>query len=410
MASSRASAVADPGVILRPDRLERRDVLVMLVHIALVIGLASVPMRTVGLLSETPGPSAVLGSGLLLLAATATLWRRRAPVVVLAVTGLLSVLEVLWQGQIVAFILLFEALWSPIVHGRRPLARATTGLGILLSVLIIASMAWLFGSGEGLLVGLLLVTVVVLTPMLWGWDVRLHRSAQLTAESLVVTERDLATERAGRAVESERRQIAQDLHDLVAGHLSAVSLHASLATTLPDDEGRSRSLATTQDSARAALRDLRSMIGVLSTTESAAGDGGVALPETTVAWSELADRLRLPGEEATVTIDPRVEDPAAVAPAARAALLRIAAEAVTNSLRHGEAPRSLTIDVQDSLVEMTCTNARRRRTSPGTGLGLPALQSRARAVGGTATASPDPLEPGRWTVRVQLPAADGARP
>ena len=54
------------------------------------------------------------------------------------------------------------------------------------------------------------------------------------AEVHVCVEHELAESRAAQAVEAERRSIAHDLHDVIAGHLSAVALHSSLAASLED--------------------------------------------------------------------------------------------------------------------------------------------------------------------------------
>ncbi|MFC0674891.1 sensor histidine kinase [Brachybacterium hainanense] len=408
MSRSAADALADPGVRSRPDRIERRDVRAALLYIGAVLALQLVGVGTSGFLGGSSEQTHVLGLVVLLVAAVGTLWRRRHPVVTLAVTGGLSVGIVLWGGQIAAYLLLFEALWSPIVHGTLRLARAATAVAAVLSASLIAALVQLLGPGEGMVVGLLVVVVAVATPLAWGWDVRLHRTAQLTAEALAAAERTLAAERADRAVELERKEIAQDLHDLVAGHLSAVTLHAGLARSLPDAAAREQSLLTTQDSARAALRDLRAMIGLL--TEEDANTARVL--GTTVSWAELENRLRTGDAAADISVDPLVEDETTVGPAVRAALLRCGAEAVTNALRHGQAPRTLQVRLERDRREviLTCTNRISGAADPGTGLGLDSLQHRCRALGGVARSATDPRDPGSWRLEVRLPARIDAVP
>ena len=66
---------------------------------------------------------------------------------------------------------------------------------------------------------MLVASLVVSTPLLWGWEVRHHRDARVTAETLAEMEHELAATRAAHAVETERRKIAHDLHDVIAGHL-----------------------------------------------------------------------------------------------------------------------------------------------------------------------------------------------
>src|SRR5699024_10659799 len=101
-----------------------------------------------------------------------------------------------------------------------------------------------------------------------------------------------------------------------------------------------------------------------------------------------------------------------VEPAVQAALLRIAAEAVTNAVRHGEAPMDLQVRVGADGVELSLVNSRAHASAPGAGLGRGAIAHRAAAVGGDATSAPaDGAAAGR--VRAPRPlraATSGARP
>ena len=386
-----------------------RDIGVAVLYTAAVLAATVFPLGSTGLLGHGHAWPPAVSTALLLIAAAATVLRRRAPAVTLAVTGALSTIEFFGAGQLAAYFLVFEALWAPIVHGSRRTARMSTGAGAVLAIALLGAVLSWRPDASHLVLALLLIVVVVLTPLMWGWEVRHHREARRTAEDLAAAQAQLARERtllaeerAVRAVDEERRRIAQDLHDVVAGHLSAVSLHASLAGSLPDEAARSDSLTAARSSAAAALRDLRSVIAVLTSTEDADAE-----PATTLSWEDLAARLRA-GEPADaaravtgtrIRIDPRVDDPSVVDPAVLAALLRIGSEAVTNALRHGQAPRTLTVELapQTRQVVLTCMNAVDPEQRTGSGLGRAAIADRARAVGGTATSGlvsgPGPAAP-----------------
>lgn len=377
-------------------RIEARDVLVAVAYAVIVVALAFSGIRNSGFVGPELSWGTSVSVPLLLVAAAGTLWRRRAPGVTLAATGALSLAEVIAGGQITAYILLFEALFAPVVHGSRRLARATSMIAIGGSLVALVVGAVVTGSVELVFVLLMVVTLVAATPLLWGWEVRHHRDARHAAEALARAEHDLAASRSARAVEGERRRIAHDLHDVIAGHLSAVSLHTSLASGLEDQAARDRSLATARDSAKAALRDLQSMISVLSTEEQG------TLPQATLEWDSLTERLRGRDPEAEVRIDAAVTDPARVEPSVQAALLRIAAEAVTNAVRHGQAPIVLAVGVEHDVVHLVLENRIGERSEHGTGLGVGAIGYRAAAVGGTATSGPTG-DADTWRVKAQLP-------
>lgn len=395
-----------------PPRIAARDAAVAGGYALMVVALAVVAIPAAGLAVPRPLWTPPVSLVLLLGAVLGTLWRRRAPQITLAVTGVLSCIELAGAGQVAAYILLFDAIWAPIVHGRDRTARAATALALGAAAgVLLAATAW---TGEGLdpvqaiTIAIAIIATVIATPLMWGWEVRHHRQAQAGAEALVRAEQALAIERAGRAVDTERRRIAQDLHDMVAGHLGAVVLHSSLATTLPDPAAREASLGTASDAATAALRDLRATIAVLTGDDDGGAGDPAPVAETTLSWSDLGARLRTADDpEPAVSIDPRVEDPAIVDPALRAALLRIASEAVTNALRHGGPPRTLTVGVEEAdgadVAVLTCRNTLGPGATTGRGHGRDAIADRARAVGGQAGSGPS--GPRAWCVRARLPLA-----
>lgn len=399
---------ADPfGTPERP-RLTRHDALAAAGYAGAVVLLAATGASNSGFVGGALRWPTWVSVVMLLIACVSLLWRRSRPGITLLVAGPLAIAEIVVGGQISAYLLLFEAIFDPVLHGTKRLAHLTTALAIGLGVVSVLAALVLGAPGPIVLVVLLVAALVLSTPLLWGWEVRHHRDARLGAESLADLEHELAAARATQAVETERLTIAHDLHDVIAGHLSAVSLHTNLAASLEQPEARDRSLVTARESAHAALRDLRSMIGVLSTAESG------TQPTVTLDWPSLTTRLRGRDPQARVQIDPAVTDPSRVEPSVQAALLRIAAEASTNAVRHGLAPISLRIDVGADEVTLELRNRRAERSVPGTGVGRGALAYRATAVGGSATSGPGPgAEADIWRVLAQLPArplnARGAR-
>lgn len=377
-------SLADPAAPANPP-VGRRDVVYAAVYAVLAVLLAASGIHNSGFLAGGEAWSPGISLALMLTGCASMLWRRRRPMVTLAVAGPLSIAEIIGGGQISAYFLLFEALFDPVMHGSRRQALWTTRGAIVGAALAIGVALVLGMPGPIVLLIAIVCTLVVMTPLLWGWEVRHHREARTSAEQLAGLEHELAATRAARAVEIERRSIAHDLHDVISGHLSAVSLHTSLASSLEDPGARDRSLRVARESSHAALRDLRSMIGVLSTAEPG------SLPQATLDWPPLIERLRGRDPEARVALDPAVTDPARVEPSVQAALLRIAAEASTNAVRHGLAPISLEVRVEATEVQLVLRNRCSGTSAPGTGVGRGAIAHRATAVGGSATSGPVPL-------------------
>jgi signal transduction histidine kinase len=396
----------------------RSDVRAAVVYVVTVVVLYLSGVTTQSLLGGAgvgtwPGPVSLV---LMLCGAVATVFRSTRPVVLLVLVVPVSLLELSFGAQVSAYVLLVEGLWAPVARGSRASARAATATGVAVGALMTVAMlvGWDDGIplGTALVFGAMLVVAVVFTPLAWGWEVRHHRVAQEAAEELARTEHELAGERATREVQSDRLRIAQDLHDVVAGHLSAVTLHTNLALELDDPATRARSLTTARDSAEAALGDLRDVIEVLAGT--GAGDSRQApMAVPTLTWEVFRQRL---GDGAVVEVDPRVDDPAVVPEGVRSALLHIGAEAVTNALRHGTAPRSLRVSVRADRVELRCRNGYRAAGSPEdrsagrsagpvrAGVsGLRTMDNRARALGGAVEAAPAGAPSDRWQVSVRLP-------
>lgn len=395
---SAAPPPLDPEAPANPP-VGPRDLLVAAAYAALALLLAASGAHNSGFLRQGQAWPIEVSVALMMIGCVSLIWRRRRPVIALAVAGPLGLAEIIVGGQIAAYFLLFEALFDPVLHGSRRLARLTTRIAIALTAIALLAALIAGLPGQVVFVIAVIATLVVMTPLLWGWEVRHHRGARQAAEHLAGLEHELATTRAAHAVETERRSIAHDLHDVIAGHLSAVSLHTSLASSLEDPAARDRSLHTARDSAHAALRDLRSMIGVLSSEQAG------ALPEVTLDWSSLAARLRDRDPAAQVRIDPAVTDPARVEPSVQAALLRIGAEAVTNAVRHGRAPISLDVEVAGGEARLELRNRRTDSSEAGGGVGRGAVAHRAAAVGGTASCGPME-EPARttWRLLARLPA------
>ncbi|MEU6713080.1 sensor histidine kinase [Nonomuraea sp. NPDC046802] len=204
----------------------------------------------------------------------------------------------------------------------------------------------------------------------------------------------------------ERARIARELHDVVAHHISMVAVQAEtarLAVPGMPEAGAQRLLAI-GDTARAALTEMRRLLGVLreDADEAAATwrpQPGLRLHELNElldesrAASGTSTRLTLRG--APVELDPGVE----------LAAYRIIQEALTNARRH--APGAA-VDVEldytgDDLRVLVRDNGPGPPTDGG-GHGLSGMRERAAAVGGELRTGP--ATGGGFRVEARLPGRE----
>lgn len=362
-----------------------------------------------GMPVQGPRPAVL---ALLLLACGGLVLRRARPGVMFLIVGGLGTLVLVLNGGLGGVLLQFEAVFSAVLHGSRRLARVVATLclavtaGMILTTLLVAQL-------QPLWVGLSLqVTVVLILPLLWAGELRQHRAARRQAERAAVAERELAAgqveleqTRTALRLQEQRTQLAQDLHDGVTGHLSAVALQTgalrSSSLHRADSEALDRSLEAVRASALEALHDMRTLIDVLRT------DGELPAGAEPASWSALAARVRSGVPGAVVRLDPE----AAVSLDQReigAQALRIGQEAVTNVLKHagpGRVELALTRGAEGAatlIVDSPLPASPRPDT--GAGLGLSSMSRRAEATGAEFTAGPDPQHD-RWRVRAIWPAA-----
>jgi signal transduction histidine kinase len=203
----------------------------------------------------------------------------------------------------------------------------------------------------------------------------------------------------------EREQLARELHDTVAHHVSAMVIRAQAGRVVaPSDPGAALdALRVIEDEGSRTLAEMRIMVGALRDRE----DADLA-PQYTVA-----DIERLAG---SLDDEPRVQvrltgDLDALSPAVGAATFRIAQESVTNALRH--ARNATRIDVQvvggDHAVRLTVRDDGERvhASSIAPGYGVVGMTERAALLGGTLAAGPRPDR--GWVVDALLPRAGPGR-
>ncbi|MYW17146.1 sensor histidine kinase [Streptomyces sp. SID2955] len=227
-----------------------------------------------------------------------------------------------------------------------------------------------------------------------------RRSAELTRRL-----RAEQAERARRAVAEERGRIARELHDVVAHHMSVISVQAGLARFVFDsDPGKARgALGTIADTSGEALEELRRMLQVLREEDPEAPERA---PMPTLArLGELLDRVRAGG----LPVDLAVEGTArALPPGVELCAYRVVQEALTNAIKHAGPARArveLCYGAHELTVRVTDDGegADPARVPAGTGHGLIGMRERAKLYGGTITVGP--RSQGGYEVRLTVPTS-----
>src|SRR6266545_1129732 len=202
----------------------------------------------------------------------------------------------------------------------------------------------------------------------------------------------------------ERARIARELHDVVAHHISMVAVQAETArlTTPGMPAAGAQRLSAIGDTARAALTEMRRLLGVLR--EDAHTDAADRRPQP--GLKQLIDLLDEARDASGTSTRLVLRGPSAtLAPSVELAAYRIAQEALTNARRH--APGAA-VDVElrytdDALqVRIRDNGPGAPPTAPAGGHGLAGMRERATAVGGQLTTGP--AAGGGFLVEATLPA------
>ncbi|GIJ49521.1 hypothetical protein Val02_64070 [Virgisporangium aliadipatigenens] len=194
---------------------------------------------------------------------------------------------------------------------------------------------------------------------------------------------------AARVRRQERLDLARELHDVAAHHLTGLVLQAQGARLVagrhPDRlDGALNDIET---AGADALTAMRRVVGLLRTDAALAHDDLAALVAN---FDGPPVTLRLP--EGDLPLPDTVH--------------RIVRESLTNIARHAPRARSVTVEVRrdgDGVSVEVTDDGPPPQSSGGGGFGLLGMRERVEALGGTLYAGPAAGEDTGWCVRARLP-------
>jgi signal transduction histidine kinase len=264
---------------------------------------------------------------------------------------------------------------------------------------------------SGLLVAVSLALIAVIGNAVQARD----RIRRLRAEHAAATR---------RALDEERARIAGELHDVVTHNVSVMIVQAGAARQVlaADPAEATAALLAVESSGRAAMTELRHLLGLLSPAAgagAAAGPGTGAAPDGAEPGQDLSpqpglgqlqpliDRVAAAGLPVSLQVS---GVPRALPPGLDLTAYRVAQEALTNVIKHAGKPRTtVRLDYRDAELVVEVADAGRPIPAagpapsavPGSGRGLLGLRERMAVYEGELDAGPRPG--GGWLVRARLP-------
>ncbi len=344
-------------------------------------------------------------------ASAVVLLKRRAPGIGLAASVAIFAVDLVTAGGLVPLLVVLEMMHARLLEldavGRRRalgwVSAAVVGL-VLLALLL---------SNDLRVTAMLALQFGALFGFSYWYANSIAQSRELV---LLYRQRSEATERLAvldreSAVQGERDRMARELHDVVAGHISAVAIrseaalsaasgggdHTGSGSGIGNESTERRALRAVRDSSLEAHGALRSMIRVLRTGEQhfEVPPGLARLPELVTAANESGVRVRL--------VDETRREPGAPVDQA---VGRIVQEALANCVRHASgAEVEVRLHEQGAKLRVdVVSSGGTALASPelaGSGMGISLLAERVRALGGDFVAGAE--EEGVWAVRAAIP-------
>ncbi|QXJ19892.1 sensor histidine kinase [Actinomadura graeca] len=211
-----------------------------------------------------------------------------------------------------------------------------------------------------------------------GRNLRLRRAYFAELEDRAARlERARGTDARAARIE-ERSRIARELHDVVAHHVSVMTVQAGAARRIIDRnaDGAREAMSTIEEVGRTALSEMRRIVGVLRTDRDAEQAGRELAPQPGLGdLGELLDHVRETGLSVQLWIEGEARTPS---PGVDVAAFRLIQEALTNTLKHaGSQARAwvrlyytdddLTVEIEDD-GHGTATIMADNGDNPGHGL------------------------------------------
>ena len=353
-------------------------------NVLLALVLTALTLATLAAQGTGPSATAVVLS---VLTAAPLAWRQQAPVATTAVILLaLAAYNVLGLGEFPNNgIGMFVALFTVATSRSRAQTAAVFAACLVVTVLTYANSSTPVVWPQAAQAALTVLGAWMLGEATRRWAERAERAAAEAAE----------------AVAQERVRIARELHDIVAHHMSVISLQAGVAEYVIDEDPATAKAAITTvgTTGREALVDLRRLLDVLRLEDP---DEDQYSPQPGMAdLDRLVAHAGVAGLRVETTLSGTVR---ALPPGLDLCCYRTVQEALTNVVKHaGAAEAAVAIEYAASCVRLRVSDdgsgARPGRTRESHG--IRGMRERAAIYGGELVAGPRAT--GGFEVSLRLP-------
>jgi signal transduction histidine kinase len=381
------------------------------VAVAAVVAVLSVVELTTTSAEPRPGerPADAFAYAIVIAGAISLVWRRRRPIVVLAIVT--TVLLTLWLRGHAALlsVLGLPTLYAVAAHAEHR-RRAWWAMTAAFVIILTAACFTVLDRPEGFdfLQGVSIAAFLV-AAIAAGVVIRNRERIFVDTERrAAIAEADRLAE-AQRAVVWERGRIAREMHDVVAHAMSVVAVQAAAGREIvhANPDKAAEVFARIEAVSRESLTELRRMLGVLRDT----GEGDASLsPQPGIG--DIATAVEQ-SSATGVSTELVVCGPARpLAPGVELAAYRIVQEALTNVRKHAGTAASATVHLSfepEALTVEVTDDGRGAATAlsaVGAGNGLIGMRERVEIYGGQFTSGP--RDGGGYAVRAILPVAAGA--
>ncbi|MDG4863326.1 histidine kinase [Streptomyces sp. T-3] len=322
--------------------------------------------------------------------------RRRYPLATFAVV-LGAMLVMVDDASWITVLTCVIAAYSAVVHSRH----RRRALATLFVAAVLAGLA--FRQTEPILPGWSSPAVVLLIAGVLAGLVRLWKQQLAAGRDRYLQLQRTQEETTRRAVAEERSRIAAELHDVVTHNVSVMVIQAGAARKVMDaaPERSKAALLAVEAGGRAAMAELRHVMGLLAAPDHESPDGLEPQPGLG-QLDALVERVRAAGVSVEVELVLPPEDlPSGVDLAA----YRVVQEALTNTIKHAPgADAAVRITSAEDVLEIEVTDTggvRDALPASGNGRGLIGLRERLAVYGGELTARPTLA--GGFRVKARVP-------